>query len=220
LIAKDSSGSLRTLTGISQQAEIALWIDGSIAQRLRGSLLWTHFGLSGPVVLDMSRHWLRARLEHRNTRVTINLVADQSFESLEQNWISRATRIPRSSVQSVVSTMMPAAVAAAILERVGLDGSTLIGNLPRADRRRLTHALTEWPANIVDSRGYNYAEATAGGVSLDEIDPATMQSRRCPGLYLVGEMLDVDGRIGGFNFQWAWCSARVAGRALALVGGI
>ncbi len=65
-------------------------------------------------------------------------------------------------------------------------------------------------------RGYNYAEATAGGVALDEIDPSTMESRICPGLYLVGEMLDVDGRIGGFNFQWAWSTAYVAGRALAV----
>jgi hypothetical protein len=67
---------------------------------------------------------------------------------------------------------------------------------------------------VTGCRGYNYAEATAGGVPLDEIDSATMESRVCPGLYLVGEMLDVDGRIGGFNFQWAWSTAYVAGRAL------
>ena len=64
-------------------------------------------------------------------------------------------------------------------------------------------------------RGWNYAEATAGGVALDEIDASTMASRVCPGLYLVGEILDVDGRIGGFNFQWAWSSARAAAAALA-----
>jgi hypothetical protein len=73
----------------------------------------------------------------------------------------------------------------------------------------------EWPLPVIRSRGYNYAEATAGGVALDEIDPATMESRRRPGLHLIGEMLDVDGRIGGFNFQWAWSSAFVAARALA-----
>ena len=66
-----------------------------------------------------------------------------------------------------------------------------------------------------DSRGYGYAEVTAGGIPLDEIDPATMQSRVCPGLYLVGEILDVDGRLGGFNFQWAWSSGWVAGHAIA-----
>ena len=76
------------------------------------------------------------------------------------------------------------------------------------------HALVEWPLAVTGTRGYNYAEVTAGGVALNEIDPSTMGSRICPGLYLVGEILDVDGRIGGFNFQWAWSSARVAGAAL------
>ena len=70
---------------------------------------------------------------------------------------------------------------------------------------------------VLDSRGYNYAEVTAGGVDLREIDPGTMESRVCPGLFLVGEILDVDGRLGGFNFQWAWSSAYVAARKLASV---
>ena len=73
----------------------------------------------------------------------------------------------------------------------------------------------EWTLPITGSRGYNFAEATAGGVTLEEIDPATMESRVCKDLYLIGEMLDVDGRIGGFNFQWAWSSAYVAARALS-----
>jgi predicted flavoprotein YhiN len=75
--------------------------------------------------------------------------------------------------------------------------------------------LLEQPLRVRDSRGYTYAEVTAGGVPLDEIDAATMESRCCPGLYLVGEILDVDGRLGGFNFQWAWSSGFVAGRAVA-----
>ena len=88
-------------------------------------------------------------------------------------------------------------------------------DLTREDRRRLVHALTAWPLPVTDTRGYNYAEVTAGGVELGEIDPATMESRVCPGLFLVGEILDVDGRIGGFNFQWAWSSAFVAARGIA-----
>ena len=91
-------------------------------------------------------------------------------------------------------------------------------HLTRIDRRRLVHSLVGWNLPVADTRGYNYAEATAGGVELTEIDPSTMESRRCPGLYLVGEVLDVDGRIGGFNFQWAWSSAYVAARALAHLG--
>ena len=90
-----------------------------------------------------------------------------------------------------------------------------MAHLTRDDRRRLVQTLLETPLDVRDSRGYAYAEVTAGGVPLDEIDPSTMESRVCPGLHLVGEILDVDGRLGGFNFQWAWSTGWVAGRALA-----
>ena len=92
--------------------------------------------------------------------------------------------------------MVPASVAAALIARAGLDGTRQLAHLPREDRRRLVHALVAWPIAVTGTRGYNYAEVTAGGVSLNEIDPSTMRSRICPGLYLVGEILDVDGRIG------------------------
>jgi predicted flavoprotein YhiN len=95
-----------------------------------------------------------------------------------------------------------------------VNSSLNLAHLDRPLRRRLSHALAEWPLAVSGNRGYNYAEATAGGVALDEIEPGTMASRRCAGLYLVGEMLDVDGRIGGFNFQWAWSSAYAAARSL------
>ena len=74
--------------------------------------------------------------------------------------------------------------------------------------------MAEWPLPVIESQGYQRAEVTAGGVRLEEISPATMESRRCPGLFLVGEILDVDGRLGGFNFQWAWSTGYVAGQAL------
>src|SRR5439155_23573363 len=125
------------------------------------------------------------------------------------------TERPQASAATVLSTLLPASVANALIERTGIDGATTLAHLARADRRRLSHALVKWPLAVKGDRGYNYAEVTAGGISLDEIDPATMKSRVCPGLFLVGEILDVDGRIGGFNFQWAWSSAHVAARALA-----
>ena len=203
------------LSGVAQEVDIAVWIDGAIAERVRGALLWTHFGVSGPAVLDVSRHWLRARLEQRDARLTVNFAPGESFDSVDRTWTSLAEERPRASLHSTLSRVIPASVATAALQQLGLDAATALTDLSRTSRRRLTHALVEWPLSVTGSRGYNYAEATAGGVALDEIDPGTMASRRCPGLYLIGEMLDVDGRIGGFNFQWAWSSARVAARALA-----
>jgi predicted flavoprotein YhiN len=101
-----------------------------------------------------------------------------------------------------------------VLEYLGLDGDTALTDFSRVARRRLAHALVALPLSVPGSRGYNYAEATAGGIRLEEIDPSTMESRRCRSLFLVGEMLDVDGRLGGFNFQWAWSSGRAAAEGM------
>lgn len=201
--------------GVAQDVELSIWIDDAIALRLSGALLWTHFGVSGPVVLDASRHWLRAELESRTVRVTINLVPGDRFDDVDTKLTRLAASRPRTLLQTAVAALLPSSVASAALQHLQLEETTLLAQLTRVDRRRLARALLEWPLGVTGSRGYNYAEATAGGVALEEIDPATMASRLCKGLHLVGEMLDVDGRIGGFNFQWAWSSARAAARGIA-----
>jgi len=218
----DERGAMhRELSGVAHEAELTLWVDDAVEIRLSGSLLWTHFGISGPVTLNMSRHWLRSELALRSAQreggranLTVSFCPGQTFDDLEKWWTTRAIERPQASVSAQLATLVPASVAGALLTGVGVNGVTTLAHFSRDDRRRLSHALVKWPLAITGDRGYNYAEATAGGVSLDEIDPATMRSRVCPGLSLVGEILDVDGRIGGFNFQWAWSSARVAAAAL------
>jgi predicted Rossmann fold flavoprotein len=162
----------------------------------------------------MSRHWLRAQADGRTPRLTASLSPSQSFDRLDAQWTTTAATRPKTSLLIALSAHVPGSVAAALLARLQIDPAGELAHVTRDDRRRLVHALTAWPLPVTGCRGYSHAEATAGGVTLDEVDPATMESRRCPGLYLVGEMLDVDGRIGGFNFQWAWSSAYVAGQAI------
>ena len=178
-------------------------------------MLWTHFGICGPAALDLSRHWLRAALEGRSTRVTASFRPGRTFEEIDAEWMALADSRPRLQLATALAGFVPAAMADALLTALALDHGTILARLSRDARRRIVRALHEWPIAVADSRGYNYAEVTAGGVPLDEIDPSTMESRICPGLYLVGEVVDVDGRLGGFNFQWAWSSARVAARACA-----
>ena len=215
LLLDAADGFHRELSGVSHEVEIAIWIDGRVAERLSGAMLWTHFGVSGPVALNASRHWMRAHIEQRPVRLTVSFHPGQSFEEVDARWSGRARETPRATVQSTLADTLPSSVAAAIASRLGIDRSVALAHFARDDRRPLVRALVEWPLPVTGTRGYNYAEVTAGGIALDEIDPATMESRVRRGLYLVGEILDVDGRIGGFNFQWAWSTGFVAGRALA-----
>jgi predicted Rossmann fold flavoprotein len=218
LLLDEHDGFHRDLSGVAHEVEIAVWIDGAVAARLTGAMLWTHFGVSGPVALNASRHWTRAQAEQRAVRLTVNFHPGSSFEDVDARWIDRARDQPKTTVQALLAERLPASVAAALVRRLRIDGpggNVALAHLARDDRRRLVHALVAWPLPVAGTRGYNYAEVTAGGVALDEIDPGTMASRVCHGLYLVGEILDVDGRIGGFNFQWAWSTGFAAGRALA-----
>jgi len=206
------------LAGVTHNVVLSLHVDDSTDVRIEGSMLWTHFGISGPAALNLSRHWHRAQLEGKQAEVHLDVCPGETFESIEEWWLDQERTRPRAQVSTVLATRLPASVAEAWVAKSGIDLETTLAHLSKTDRRKLTHALLDTPLVVMDSRGYSYAEVTAGGVPLDEIDAATMQSRVCPGLFLVGEILDVDGRLGGFNFQWAWSSGWVAGHALAKAG--
>ena len=203
------------LSGISHDVELRVSAQECKPVRIRGALLWTHFGVSGPVVLDASRYWHRAVLEQRGVRVRINMLPGDDFPSAERKLIELASSQPKVHLHNALATVLPARVAEAVLATLGIAGRVPMAHVTRDARRALVHALLDWPLPVRDSRGYGFAEATAGGVPLGEIDPASMASRVCPGLFLAGEILDVDGRIGGFNFQWAWSSAWVAAAGIA-----
>ena len=198
------------LAGIAQDVEISVRIEGSKPERIQGALLWTHFGVSGPAVLDASRIWLRARLEGRAAEIRVLLLPGENPESIDAWLRASATERPTAALSTILATRLPSRLA----DRLAPDPSVRMAHLPREDRRRIVESLARLPLEVTGSRGYNYAEVTAGGVPLDEVDPRTLESRKCPGLHLVGEILDIDGRIGGFNFQWAWSTGWVCGGGL------
>lgn len=208
-------GRLRALSGVAHPVAVTVRHDGEPPTRLTGALLWTHFGASGPVVLNASRHWSRGLVERRATAVFVNVVPGESFEALDAWMLDEARVRPRAGIAAALASKLPASVANAWVSLAGLTPDATMAHLSRDDRRALVRTLLETRLDVRDTRGYTYAEVTAGGVPLEEIDSRTMASRVCPGLYLVGEILDVDGRIGGFNFQWSWSTGWVAGKALA-----
>jgi predicted Rossmann fold flavoprotein len=201
------------LSGVSHEAAIEIAGDGKVVERVSGPLLWTHFGISGPAALDASRHWLRVVEEGRIPGARLSFTPGLDFAAIDGALTPKPGDRAPATVRAFLCARLPAAVADAMLAALAIAGGWRLAQLPRDERRRLVHALTAWELRVAGSRGYNYAEATAGGVALDEVDHRTLESRRRPGLHFAGEILDVDGRLGGFNFQWAWSSGFVAGTA-------
>ena len=203
----------QSLSGLSQTVELATTVAGKEVDVRTGSLLWTHFGISGPVVMDASRFWTQATQRGESVRVHGNFLPDLNREQARA-WLLEQTRDhPRRTLVKTLAQRLPQRFAEALLQHLGCDSQTSMGQLSRNTRDAVVASLTKFNFPIVRDRGWNYAEVTAGGIPLEEIDYRTMESKRVPGLYLIGEVLDCDGRIGGFNFQWAWATGRLAGRA-------
>jgi len=173
-----------------------------------GSTLCTHFGLSGPPVLDISRYYRDALLnDPEGTQLVANWLLDETPESFDRVLLEAGRR----SAWRVLGERLPERLARALCAAAGVDASAPLTQVTREARRGLARAATALVLPITGDRGYTYAEVTAGGIPLSEIRLETMESRVCPGLHLCGEICDVDGRIGGYNFQWAWSSGYVAG---------
>jgi len=200
------------LSGLTLPTTIEL-VSGT-GKRLAGftnSTLLTHFGLSGPGVLDVSRHYTMAKRSDPAAQLVMNFAPGRTFEQID----TTLGENPKVSIGRRVGELVPERLAKAMCLSVGIDPATMVGQLKREDRRKLAHQITRCPMPVTGDRGYTYAEVTAGGVPLSELHLDRMESRACPGLFVCGEVCDVDGRIGGFNFQWAWASGYLAGRGAA-----
>jgi hypothetical protein len=188
--------------------------DGQKLAARRGSLLFAHFGLTGPVALDVSRV-VSGHPEPRALHLEIDLlpaVAEAEFDRFLQ---AEALASGKKQLANVLATHLPHRLAETLLTLTGQPADRKAAGLSRGDRGKLVAAAKRLRVPVTGTLGFEKAEVTAGGVALDEVDSRTMQSKRRPGLYLAGEVLDLDGPIGGYNFQAAWSTGWLAGTRAA-----
>ncbi|MCS6319084.1 MAG: NAD(P)/FAD-dependent oxidoreductase [Nitrospira sp.] len=204
------------LSGLSQEVELQTLVQGKPVDRRTGSLLWTHFGISGPVVMDASRFWCMGRERGEAVELYGNFWPGRTTEQAREWILHHAAKNPRRSLLKLLAELVPERCAEALCRHVDGDPQQACAQVSRTTRDRLLSALTRFRFPVVRDRGWNFAEVTAGGIPLEEVNFRTMESKLVPGMHLVGEVLDCDGRIGGFNFQWAWATGRLAGRAAAV----
>ena len=198
----------RELSGVSVGVEITAERDGRPAGRHPGSLLVTHRGFSGPAILDASHLLTGDRKPPAELRVRWGDVP---------NWDQELRAGGPATVGSRLSRHLPRRLVTRLLDAARVSAQQRLSELPRDDRRRLVEALAHYRLPVSGNEGYRVAEVTAGGIAIAEIHPATMESRKVPGLALCGEIVDLTGRLGGFNFLWAWVSGRRAGQAAARI---
>ncbi|HEX5004096.1 MAG TPA: aminoacetone oxidase family FAD-binding enzyme [Gemmatimonadales bacterium] len=193
------------LSGVSLDALLTAPPESPAYSRRQG-LLFTHRGYSGPAVLNISHLFTRPRAGSPPSLLAQWGPLDRAA------WGAELGAGGRAQVGTVIRRHLPERLMLALAETAGVPADRTLAQLRREEREALTTALTALPLPVTGSEGYRKAEVTGGGVALSEIDPVTMESRRAPGLFLCGEVLDAFGPIGGFNFLWAWATGRAAGR--------
>jgi len=180
----------------------------------RGELLFTHHGISGPAVLDLSADIAGLLGKMPEVPLKVNLFADRSRDFWQQEFTRWQKKDGRKSVKNLLAMHLTQAMAEIICRETGLDGIPA-AEFSAAGREMLASVLTAMPLHIHATEGWRKAMVTRGGVSLKKVDPETLGSRLLPGLYFAGEVLDLDGPCGGYNLQWAFSSGALAGKRIS-----
>ncbi len=192
---------LQVLSGVSVPSVITAQ-DGTV---FRESLLFTHRGLSGPAVLQISSYWQAGEF------VSINLLPDIDLADFLD--VQRAEH-PNQSLKNTLAMQLPKRLVEC-LQQLGQIPDVTLKQLNIRDQQTLVDTLTDWRVRPNGTEGYRTAEVTLGGVDTNELSSRTMEAKKAPGLYFIGEVMDVTGWLGGYNFQWAWSSAWACAQALA-----
>ncbi len=197
--------ALRGLTGIALPVRWRAELQSRPVEERVRELLFTHRGFSGPAMLDAS-HW--SVRDHARLTVGWNAIS-------RDDWLRRLGEHSKKDCRSVVADALPRRLAEILCERAGVPAACTPSHLTRDVRERLLDHLTEFELPVTGSVGYRVAEVTGGGVPIGELHPSTLESRCTPGAYLCGEIVDLIGRIGGYNFLWAWVTGKLAGESAA-----
>ncbi len=205
------------LQGLSlRNVEVSLWLRGKKTAQAFGEMVFTHFGVSGPVVLELSQQAVDLLRNGECPELCIDLKPALDETKLDARLLRDIQHKGKKQIANWLRDLLPTSLIPICLEATGLDGSLQAGQMTARQRRNLKMWLKYFPLPLTGYRGFEEAIVTAGGVALQEVDPRTMQSKLVPGLYLAGEILDLAADTGGYNLQAAFSTGVVAGEAAGI----
>lgn len=209
--------NMRALSSIKLQGQAHIIVNGKVIRSEKGEIAFTDYGISGPPILQLSRKAAYHLARGENVTVSVDLMPgrteEEVVEFLEMHW---ETFGHRTVVDSLVGIFNKKLVSV-LLKEAGIDQQPdlLCQDLSRKTKIIFYRLLKRWEFKVIDTKGFENAQVTAGGIDTTELIEGTLESKLVPGLYLAGEVMDVDGDFGGYNLQWAWSSGYVAAMALA-----
>ena len=204
------------LTGLSlKNVRLSAFYSGKAVGREFGELLFTHFGLSGPIVLSLSRTITALPNGGAGTELALDIKPALSMEQLDKRLLKEVEVGSRKHIINALAGLSPAALLPLLLRLADIPPDRYAHQLSRTERARLPALLKALPLTVKSPRPLAEAIVTAGGINVKEVDPKTMASKKLHGLYFAGELLDVDGFTGGYNLQAAWASGYIAGQSAA-----
>ncbi|NLN14278.1 MAG: NAD(P)/FAD-dependent oxidoreductase [Tissierellia bacterium] len=201
----------KQIKGIKFPGRAGIYSKGKLVMEDWGDILFTDYGISGPPILQLSRTALSYLRNERDIRLRVSIITNMDKEHLIKYLERRFQLMPKKSIQLALIGLINKRLIIPILKEINVDKDKKAANLSTEEIECLAEILTNWEFKIIGSQGWGQAQVTAGGVDTREIDHKTLESKIVKGLYIVGELLDIDGNCGGFNLQWAWSSGYVAG---------
>lgn len=176
-----------------------------------GDILFTDYGISGPPILQISRNAIEYLNKEKDVELKVTIIYTKSFDELYSYLIKRFEMMPWKTIEEGLIGIINKKLIIPILKELNIDKNKSIEKLSKDEIRLLTNTLTNWRFKIIGNKGWGQAQVTAGGVNTKEVNPNTLESKIVKGLYIVGELLDIDGDCGGFNLQWSWSTGYIAG---------
>lgn len=206
----------KPLTGTKFLGRAGIYIDNKLILEDTGDILFTNYGISGPPILQLSRTALENLRKGKEVEIRVSILHTKNIEELYEYLVYRFSLMPKKNIEIGLIGLINKKLILPILREANIDKNINSANLSNEEIRRLAETLLSWSFKVTGSQPWAHAQITAGGIDTQEINNKTMESKIHSGLYIVGELVDIDGDCGGYNLQWAWSSGYIAGENAAL----
>ena len=203
------------MAGVKTLAEVTLVIDGKSNTKVTGDILFAAYGISGLAILDISQRASYALLNKQRVSISLNLLPRYDRVALVSVIEKLFASVPKHTVHTALCGVIPAKIGTYLLEDAAIALSASVSTLNPKEIKKIAHLIGEWKFDVTDTHGFKHAEVSGGGVSTAQINNKTMESKLIEGLYFSGEVLDIVGKRGGYNFNFAWASGMIAGKEMA-----